>query len=95
MNDHGYSVSYVDLQDLHMLQTKIQRAEAALESCLDIAQGCQSHFVVHLELNRLTFDCNKCSNLLDVYCLDMTRHLNSLRRLDRRLENILNLVSEI
>jgi hypothetical protein len=75
-----------------MLQTKIQRAEVAVESCLDVARGCQGHFLVHLELKRYALDCNECSNQLDIYWADMTRHLNCLRRLDRRLQNTLNLV---
>lgn len=75
-----------------MLQTKIQRAEAAVESCLDIATGCQGHFSMHLEPDKQPVDWNECSKLIDRYLADNGRHRKCLRRLDRRLQSTLNLV---
>lgn len=76
-----------------MLQTKIQRSEAAIDNCLDIAKGCQKHYSQHLEPGKPLRHSKEIGNMLDNYLVDMKRHRVSLKRLNRRLHGALNLVS--
>ena len=76
-----------------MLQTKMQRTEAALESCFDIAKGCQEHYRIHLELNTDGVGWDERNNLLGIYLADVERHRKRLRGLEPRLQSTLNLAS--
>lgn len=76
-----------------MLQSKIQRAEAAVDSCLDIAIGCREHFLLHLGPQRYTEGFKESSEMLDMYSVDIGRHRKDLQRLNCRLQSTLNLVS--
>lgn len=71
-----------------MLQTKIARAEAAIESSLNIAKGCQKHYCAHLKFTGF----KDSKNFLSSYISNMSQHRNCLKNLDRRLHNTLNLV---
>jgi len=42
-------VTSADLQDLHVLEAKIIRAEVALKSCIKLNRGCTSHVQTHTE----------------------------------------------
>lgn len=98
MEDPGespYDVAYTDLQSLHMLSTKIERAEAAVESCLNVARDCEQYFAVHSFPASVIEKAADCAQLSEEYLTEMERHLVSLHRLKRRLHNTLDLVRSI
>lgn len=76
-----------------MFQTKIRRAEEAVTSSIEIADGCQQHYRLHSRSNRGLMCRGRCGDLLDAYRADMTRHQHSLERLSQRLQSTLNFVS--
>jgi hypothetical protein len=78
-----------------MLEAKIHQAKAAMESRINIANGCRIHFETHAvhDHHTSTLDWKHANILLDTYEADMVRHLNNLRRLEGRLKSTLDLVS--
>ncbi|KAK1058949.1 hypothetical protein LTR74_013006 [Friedmanniomyces endolithicus] len=93
-DNHGFTVTYHDLQEMHMLQAKIDRASVAVEACVEIGRKCLTHFE---GFGGLTPACSasrqSCRATLGVHVSDMARHSQALHRLDRRLQGILDLVS--
>ncbi|KAK0783111.1 hypothetical protein LTR91_015579 [Friedmanniomyces endolithicus] len=91
--NHGFTVTYHDLQEMHMLQAKIDRASVAVEACVEIGRKCLTHFE---RVDELTPACSasrqSCRAKIGVYVSDMARHSQALQRLDRRLKGILDLV---
>ena len=76
-----------------MLQAKIERAVFAMESCVDIGQGCLSFCSNH----KTGFDacltaCDDCVSSLDTQKMNTSWQLKSIRRVERRLQDTLNLV---
>ncbi len=98
MGDSGespYDVAYTDLQSLYMLNTKIERAEAAVDSYLSVARDCERCFAVHLFPGSLTENAADCAHLFEGYLTEMERYRVSLNRLKRRLHSTLDLVRSI
>ncbi|KAK0929617.1 hypothetical protein LTR48_005638 [Friedmanniomyces endolithicus] len=95
-DNHGFTVTYHDLQEMHMLQAKIDRASVALEACVEIGRKCLTHFEGDLELTPACSTSRRnCQAKLGVYVSDMARHSQALQRLDRRLRGILDLISRV
>ncbi|KAL4747495.1 hypothetical protein BDW72DRAFT_15074 [Aspergillus terricola var. indicus] len=93
---HSYTVSYADLQELHILEAKFQTAKATIISSIDIAKGCRSHLVAHEDCIQPdpTSNWERIHYLLDVYEADMNRHLAQLQALESRLKSTLKLVGD-
>ena len=93
---HDFIANYQNLQDLHMLQTKIERATFAIECCIKIGQACREHSENHVSIPMsacCATACSKCIGLIETYNARMSEQLHKLRRMDRRLRDILELVS--
>lgn len=71
---------------------KIQRAERAVASCIDIAKGCQQHFALHTESNWPASEWHESANILELYGVAMRRHRQHLEQLDIKLHKTFNLV---
>lgn len=85
-------MTYSDLQELHKLEAKVQRAEAAVESCIEIAAGCEQYFLNHDWTDELLAD-KQCSlELIESYVADMKRYRIAMNRLRSRLESTVQLV---
>ncbi|TKA72827.1 hypothetical protein B0A55_06036, partial [Friedmanniomyces simplex] len=96
LRDHGFTVTYHDLQELHMLQAKIDRASVAIDACVQIGRSCSQHFEGAAECPTASrMPCQSCLDVLGVYVSDMARHSQTLRRLDRRLKGVLDLISKV
>ncbi|KAL2821011.1 hypothetical protein BDW59DRAFT_164416 [Aspergillus cavernicola] len=94
--DQSYTLSYADLQELHMLQAKFQTAEATVNSCLSNAKGCRIHLQAHAELQcgpRLNW--GLIFHLFDTYEADMVGHLTQLQALQARLKSTLGLLTKL
>ncbi|KAK0289115.1 hypothetical protein LTR35_000491 [Friedmanniomyces endolithicus] len=95
-DNHGFTVTYHDLQEMHMLQARIDRASVALEACVEIGRKCLTHFEGDDELTpACSASRQSCRAKLGVYVSDMARHSVALQRLDRRLKGILDLISRV
>ena len=76
-----------------MLQAKIERAVFAANSCIEIGRGCQKHFRIHMaESNCRPVACRECIDLIETYGADMSQQLQRLQCLERRSQDICNLV---
>ncbi|KAK0941806.1 hypothetical protein LTR29_006698 [Friedmanniomyces endolithicus] len=94
--NHSFTVTYHDLQDMHMLQAKIDRASVAVEACVEIGRNCMTHFEGNDGLSLICPTSRQiCRAKLGVYVSDMARHSQALQRLDRRLKGILDLISRV
>ncbi|KAL2839735.1 hypothetical protein BJY01DRAFT_250335 [Aspergillus pseudoustus] len=93
MKTQGLTLSYADLQDLHMLQAKFQSTASALTSCIDICKGCHKHVGIHAAAP----DPNLRSilHLFDTYEADVVRHLSQVRKLEARLKCTLELLTKL
>ncbi|KAL5334455.1 hypothetical protein BJX70DRAFT_17930 [Aspergillus crustosus] len=86
----GYTLSYADLQELHMLQAKLQTAEATLNSCLSISKGSRAHLEVHFNQANLRYVFQQ----FDIYEAEMSRHLAQISALQIRLKRTLDLLTK-
>ncbi|EPS37252.1 hypothetical protein H072_9064 [Dactylellina haptotyla CBS 200.50] len=89
----GFTVSYLDLQNLHILQAKFNRAKAAIENSVDIAEGCLKHALAS-EHSASPVPAES-TNLINVYIVEMRGYKASLERLNRQLDSTLDLLSKI
>jgi hypothetical protein len=79
-----------------MLQTKIERATFAVDCCLEIGRGCRRHFKIHATISAgYPTACSECIGLIEIHNAELNEQLQRLRRSDRRLRDILDLVSLI
>ena len=93
-NKHDFEATYQSLQELHMLQTKIERATFAIDCCVEIGRGCRKHSQFHATIFADdSLACSECVGLIETQEAELNEQLQSLRRLDRRLRDILELVS--
>ncbi|KAL3461778.1 hypothetical protein BJX64DRAFT_151707 [Aspergillus heterothallicus] len=88
----GYTLAYADLQELHLLQAKIQTAATTLTSCIDNGKGCRTHIKIHAERDS---NLRRVFHLFDTYEADMVRNLSQVRALETRLKCTLDLLTKL
>lgn len=77
-----------------MLQLKIERATFAIDCCVEIGRGCRKHSRIHATISAgYPTACSECIGLIEIHGAELNEQLQRLRRLDRRLRDILDLVS--
>jgi hypothetical protein len=89
----GYVITYANLQELHALDAKIQRAKAAVQSCIDIGVSCLLHTRKHVAAEHSTSEDGAEEFLLEVHQQEMRRRLASLQELEDQMIRTLRLVS--
>ncbi|KIY00206.1 uncharacterized protein Z520_03891 [Fonsecaea multimorphosa CBS 102226] len=93
--EEGYSISSLDVQELHALEIKVHRAEMAIRSCLDISNSSQTYFRSFSQLDGPELSCVECHSVLETVAATMARHIHELGSLDRRLRSTRDLLLQI
>ena len=79
-----------------MLQTKIERATFAIDCCVEIGRACRKYSQIHATAVSAgcSTACSECIGLIETHRAELNEQLQRLRRLDRRLRDVLDLVSK-
>ncbi|CAF9914376.1 MAG: hypothetical protein HETSPECPRED_001965 [Heterodermia speciosa] len=80
---HDYSVTFLDCQDLQLLQQKLERTSKVLEANLAVARGCATN------LARLTSPCTA-----KVEALNMADAENSIEQLQSNIRRIRSIIKQ-